>query len=708
MELINQILPTEILHALGWTVLHSLWQAFAVALLLAAYLLAWQKTDAKKRYFAGNLAMTITLLLAVGTFGYYLSQSSPQPELANPIYADNGTVLGQYFTEGKPSFFSEYFDKNMPLIVAVWLVGMVFFVLKMLGGLLYIQRLKTRMTAQLPKEWQDKMLQLSTELDIRRPVRLLESALALAPMVVGWLKPVVLLPIGAVNYLTPAQVEAILAHELAHIARHDYLLNLLQSCVEILFYFNPAVWWMSAHVRTERENCCDDIAVRLCGNSLAYAKALVSLQEMQLASPALAMPFSKNKNQLLLRIQRILQPSQNKSNVMEKLSATLLLTVAVVLLSVQANTPFGNLISRVASKALPVKAIAPASNDSYSVHVDTVPDGSHNAHIHFNNDDEDIEFKMKDDKIIMLKVDGKEIPESQYGDYKDRIQELLADIPEPPEAPEAPEMPDFPEMPEMPAPPAPPSFHEFPVAPAPPAPPRTRTITTKKDGNGTTFIIENQDGSDPVEIKVKDGKKGTIIVNGQEITGLKKGDKTIIMQDVPGVGHAYWNGDFPADNFHFDYDFPAIAAVPHFNPDDFEFNFATEMDPAEFEALRKAYSADKWQKMADEARAQSGDWQEMVERQRAMLEEQLAQLRESQQESMEQNREEIQRSMEQAREAQREAMELSRERSMGDVRQSQQLQNKLEQEQRQLEKERQKERKEKEKMKYKDKSKGSM
>ena len=277
MELINKILPTDTLHALGWTVLHSLWQAFVVALLLAAYLLAWQKTDARKRYMAGNLAMAVTLLLAVGTFFFYLIKANPVIEIARPIYDDDGVLLGQYLTEGSQSFFNDYFNKNMPLIVAVWLGGMVFFVLKMLGGLLYIQRLKTRMTAQLPHQWQERLVQLSAELDIRRPVQLLESALAHTPMVIGWLKPIVLLPIGAVNYLTPAQVEAILAHELVHIARHDYLLNLLQSFVEILFYFNPAVWWMSAHVRTERENCCDDIAVRLCGNSLAYAKALVSL-----------------------------------------------------------------------------------------------------------------------------------------------------------------------------------------------------------------------------------------------------------------------------------------------------------------------------------------------------------------------------------------------------------------------------------------------
>ncbi len=655
MEFIHQFLPEHILQALGWTVLHSLWQAFAVALLLAAYLLAWQKTDARKRYAAGNLALGSTLLLAVATFVFYLKRAQAEPELTGEIWNEDGELIGRYFSEGNSSFFSDYFTQHMPLIVMVWGLGLVFFMLKMMGGLLYVQQLKTRMATPLSAEWQEHFAKLSTELGIRRPVQLLESALAKTPMALGWLKPVVLLPIGAVNHLTPVQVEAILAHELAHVLRQDYLLNLLQSLVEILFYFNPAVWWISAHVRTERENCCDDIAVRLCGNSLAYAKALVSLQALQMAAPAFAMSFSKNKNQLLQRIQRILQPSQNKSNLMEKLSATLLLTVAVVLLSVQANTPFGNFITKVVSNEMPAMEAAdaplPYDEMEYPMEMDTIPDGNRDAHIHFNNDNEEIEFKMKDDEITFLKIEGEVIPKERYGEYEAHVREIMANVPAPPEAPEA---PDFPEMP---APPAPPSFDRFPAPAAPPAPPApgTRKITTQKDRNGTTFIIETQDGAEPVEITVKDGKKGTIIVNGQEITGLKKGDKTIIMQDVPGNGFA-WN--FPAiaaDQFHFD--FPAMA------PDFPGFDAAAM---AELEALRhNEFSADlakEWE-LAATSPLNSDEWRAAMEEQRAQLEKEMAELREQQQLLMGERREEIERAMEDARKAQIEVMkQLEQER----------------------------------------------
>jgi len=685
MEFINQILPVDILHALGWTVIHSLWQAFAVALLLAAYLLALQKTDAQKRYVAGNLALASILLLAVATFAFYLRKSAVSAMLAMEGLSENTGLGERQFLEEKSSYFTTYFSQHMPLIVTIWLIGLVFFLLKMLGGLLYIQRLKTRMVAELPSQWQGRLRQLSGELNIPRPVQLLESALARTPMVVGWLKPVVLLPLGAVNHLSAEQVEAILAHELAHIARHDYLLNLLQSFMEVLFYFNPAVWWVSSRVRAERENCCDDIAVRLCGNSLAYAKALVGLQELQASAPPLAMAFSRKRKHLLVRIQRILQPSQNKSNVMEKLSATLLLTVAVVLLSVQANTPLGNFITRVASKALPLDEIqvATAPDVYLASETDTIPDGVHNGLFHYNNEDESIEFEIENNKIISLKVDGNEIPEAEYGDYEDRIAEIMNNIPEPPEMPEPPDFPDFEEMPAPPAPPVMGDFGDFPMpamAPMPPMPPtHTRKITTKKSGKGTTFIIENQDGSEPIEITVEDGKKGTIIVNGQEITGLKKGDKTVIMQDVPNFS---WAGpqfeEFNADQMHFNLanpGFPAISpdAFTLAMPDYPQFDWNDEEMKAFQEKWHHEYRA-KMEEFAKEFQF-SDEWQAKYQEEIARLQEERARDSEERQQEIEKVQSEI---------------EKTREKAMRDAQRSQELmRKKMEQERIELEKARQ-------------------
>ncbi|MCU0348597.1 MAG: hypothetical protein MUC59_16790, partial [Saprospiraceae bacterium] len=343
---------------------------------------------------------------------------------------------------------------------------------------------------------------------------------------------------------------------------------------------------------------------------------------------------------------------------MEKLSATLLLTVAVVLLSVQANTPFGNFLTKVVSVETPIfePAEAPTTYDEveeYPIEADTIPDGVQDAHFHISTNDEQVEVRVKDGKITFLEVDGEVIPPSRYSEYEEQVQEILANMPE---SPEAPEFPEFPEMP------APPSFEGYPAPAAPPAPPApgTRKITTQKDRNGTTFLIETEDGGEPVEIVVKDGKKGTIIVNGQEINGLKKGDKTIIMQDVPQT--FTWNGEWFLRPGEYNPQSPALSA------ERFSFDFpAMSLDCnelnrealAELHALRNDNFPAEFQKeweIAAQSLAEADSWRATNEEQLAELEQRMAELREQQQELLERQREEIERAMEQTREAQREAM----------------------------------------------------
>ena len=105
---------------------------------------------------------------------------------------------------------------------------------------------------------------------------------------IGWLRPVILFPASALTGLSAEQLEALLAHELAHIRRYDYLVNLLQTTVETLFFYHPAVWWVSAQVRQEREHCCDDLAVAACGDVLTYARALTALEQLRGSEPQLA------------------------------------------------------------------------------------------------------------------------------------------------------------------------------------------------------------------------------------------------------------------------------------------------------------------------------------------------------------------------------------------------------------------------------------
>ena len=144
---------------------------------------------------------------------------------------------------------------------------------------------------------------LGGRLGIGRAVALLESTAVSVPMVVGWLQPVVLVPASVLTGLPPSQLAAVLAHELAHVRRHDYLVNLLQTAVETLLFYHPAVWWVSAQVRRERENCCDDLAVAVCGDRLGYARALANLEGLR--APASPLVLAASGGSLVERIRRL-------------------------------------------------------------------------------------------------------------------------------------------------------------------------------------------------------------------------------------------------------------------------------------------------------------------------------------------------------------------------------------------------------------------
>src|SRR5947207_1326915 len=159
-----------------------------------------------------------------------------------------------------------------------------------------------------PPEWQQALRHLGARIGISRPVRLLVSAVVQVPTVVGWIRPVVLMPIGALTGLPSEQVEALLLHELTHIRRHDYLVNILQGIAEALLFYHPAVWWVSGHIRTERELCCDDLAVSVSGDALTYARALAQLESYRPAH--FGATVAANGGSLSDRIARLLGHSR--------------------------------------------------------------------------------------------------------------------------------------------------------------------------------------------------------------------------------------------------------------------------------------------------------------------------------------------------------------------------------------------------------------
>lgn len=210
-------------------------------------------------------------------------------------------------------------------------------------GLRGVHHLKHTKIFDAGAYWQNKINELSQQLFIKERVQILQSGIAKIPMVIGHFKPIILMPIGMLNHLSLTEVEAILSHELAHIKRRDYLINILQNILEVLFFFNPAVLWISKMIKEERENCCDDLAISCTDDKNGYLKALVSCQEFNLNATGLAMSMANGKSQLISRIRRIAFNKRASLGNLEK--AMLTMSLFLILALSAAFTLSGNVAS---------------------------------------------------------------------------------------------------------------------------------------------------------------------------------------------------------------------------------------------------------------------------------------------------------------------------------------------------------------------------
>jgi beta-lactamase regulating signal transducer with metallopeptidase domain len=331
LPLLREVLSPALVQALGYALLHSLWQGGVLALLLAGALPLLRRQRAEVRYAASAGALAGLVLVVGLTFGLYY-QRAPVAESSAGVAASSMATTSLAAMPARPTAAvtavaaktvapdepltwlranARQLEAYLPLVVVAWLLGLVLMSGRLAGGLLYASRLRRAGTQALGAEWQQRLATLAHRAGVRRPVALLESARVAGPVVLGHLRPVILLPLGAVAGLSPALLEALLAHELAHIVRRDYLLNLGLAVAEVLFFYHPAVWFMANCLRAERENCCDDQAAALCGgDGLRVARALVALAELEAATAptprlALAAAGSGGRGGLLARVRRL-------------------------------------------------------------------------------------------------------------------------------------------------------------------------------------------------------------------------------------------------------------------------------------------------------------------------------------------------------------------------------------------------------------------
>jgi beta-lactamase regulating signal transducer with metallopeptidase domain len=346
MNGIGTLLGTPLAQAIGWALLHLLWQGLLVAAILAATLALLSKQSANARYLASCGALALLVVLGAAT-AYRAYDGGGASGVGSGSETSNVALLGsptqdatvqalnsdnrQPTTDNWLTTAATFTKSHLPQIVLVWLTGVLFLSVRLLFGWLRAHSIAKRNATDAAPEWQRAAQRLAHALKLRRAVQLLESAAVEVPTVIGWLRPVVLLPAATLTGLSTEQMEMILAHELAHIRRNDFFVNLMQAVVETLLFYHPAVWWISNRIRVEREHCCDDVAVSVSGNALVYARALTRLEELRVDD---AQAFvAANGGSLIGRIRRLAGARAESPNAPSRFVAgAALLTVLLALI----------------------------------------------------------------------------------------------------------------------------------------------------------------------------------------------------------------------------------------------------------------------------------------------------------------------------------------------------------------------------------------
>lgn len=284
MSTLEALWMQPVTRALAVALAGFLWQGAAIAFAVDSLLACMRRRPAHERYALACLGLLVMAVLPGVSFG---------AALAGAAFEVSGSTWG-----------GGWLRVLGPWLMAGWLCGVLLLSLRTLLAwkqALALSRRGARQPGALVARALERTL-ARTRVSCR--VRLLESVAIEVPMVVGWWRPLILMPASALAGLSVLQLEAILAHELAHVRRHDILVNLLQALVETVLFFHPAVWWLSDRIREEREYCADDVAVESCGNALFYARALATLEQVRAGVPAMAVAATGGP--LLRRIQRLL------------------------------------------------------------------------------------------------------------------------------------------------------------------------------------------------------------------------------------------------------------------------------------------------------------------------------------------------------------------------------------------------------------------
>ncbi|MBM3760007.1 MAG: GWxTD domain-containing protein [Acidobacteria bacterium] len=284
--------------AVGWALVQFVWQGAAIALVLA-FAIRWTASPRVRHGLAVMALVAMLLSFVVTTVSVLPVGTGAVVEAGQGVELARGVVI----EAGKVGVDWKW---ALPYVTWLWAVGVLGLGLKRVGGWWMTRRLTRIGVCAVAAHWQPRMRELALRMGVGDGVALLESSLVEVPVVVGWLKPVLLMPVGMMAGMPATQIEAILLHELAHVWRRDALVNGLQSVVESVLFYHPAVWWVSGLIREEREKCCDDLVVALQGDAHAYATALLTLEEKR------AFALAANGGNLMKRLERMARREETR------------------------------------------------------------------------------------------------------------------------------------------------------------------------------------------------------------------------------------------------------------------------------------------------------------------------------------------------------------------------------------------------------------
>ncbi|MEZ4772827.1 MAG: M56 family metallopeptidase [Bacteroidia bacterium] len=334
--MMNANIFTQVVHSLGWAILHSLWLGLAAAVVLYILLNLFKQSTPLIRYHISVLT-GLVLFFSIGYVfvGEYLEQSSSveitfgthsgyeaqttNPQNHEPVFRQILSAIGQTWRQ------------YTPLVVAIWFIGALFFAGRLAVGYSGLVRLSTKQTFAPPKEWSARLQVLAKEAGINRSVRLLVSQLTEGPVTLWHFRPLILIPAGMLSGMSPDHVEALLMHELAHIRRADFLVNLFQSFIETVLFYHPAMWWISGRIRDLREECCDDRVLATGRDVHIYAEALTQAYSFYLSpKPQLIMSATEKNGHFTARIQRLFGITQPTTKTGKNLLSLVILLTGFV------------------------------------------------------------------------------------------------------------------------------------------------------------------------------------------------------------------------------------------------------------------------------------------------------------------------------------------------------------------------------------------